>query len=84
MSSKGDYKTFKKTIDNILNQAKQYVDLQKKFKPNSLSIDFSLSIVSTRRTKHSRQMKETKQPSTNTSKKTPKNLKTMPATALSI
>lgn len=62
MSSKGDYKTFKKTIDNILNQAKQYVDLQKKFKPNSLSIDFSLSIVSTRRTKHSRQMKETKQP----------------------
>lgn len=35
MSSKGDYKTFKPTIDRILEQAKQEVDLEKRIKPNS-------------------------------------------------
>jgi len=36
MSSKGDYKTFKPTIDRILRQAKQEIDLEKRLNPNSV------------------------------------------------
>lgn len=35
MSSKGDYKSFKPTIDRILKRAKQEIDMKKQIKPNS-------------------------------------------------
>lgn len=35
MSSKGDYKAFRPTIERILKQAKQEIDLEKRIKPNS-------------------------------------------------